>query len=179
VSTSAAHPRGIDRLCVFFACDAFVCAIHVRSVVRLATLEEAQVIGAAPGAPLDGTCVVDAGDAPFAAWDLSRLLEIPQFAGAFVLLRIPWRGAEVPIALRTGPCLVVRDLPGVAPVPASLFRARRGAIVGAFDASALGAPSAGRVAGLEIDPARLLDAADLETSLRTLRSAPVDGGRAP
>ena len=45
-----------------------------------------------------------------AAWDLGRLLGLGDVAGGWVLLRLPFDGGGLPVALRTGPCIGVNAL---------------------------------------------------------------------
>ena len=101
-------------------------------------------------------------------WDLGKLLGMPPVAQAWVLMRIPSRTGDIPVALRTGACLVVQPVGRLTPLPAGLFQARPGAIPAAFDARAVrGLPSSAHV-GVWLDPSRLLGGRDLEASQRAL-----------
>ena len=65
------------------------------------------------------------------------MLGLPPVSTAWVLLQAGPGAEPVPIALRTGPCLIVQPMPAAAPLPAALFRDRGAGIVGAFSAAQL------------------------------------------
>jgi hypothetical protein len=155
------------ELAVVVACHGLVCAIPVRHVERLFLREEIE-LGAthrratAGGARLPQ--VVYAAGEPFAAWNLGTLLELSPVSIAWVLMRIPAEPTPVRIALRTGPCLVVQPMPRTAALPAGLFRARGGGIVGAFATAALRGKRVEAALGLYLDPERLWSPAELDGS---------------
>lgn len=126
---SATQRKGSPRseLCVVVACHTFACAIPVRYVERLALDEDVKAV---PGR----SAVVESNGERFAAANLGTLLGTPQLGQAWVLLRVPVANGVVPIALRTGPCLMVRQVAIEAPLLPGLFERRGAAVLGAFTA---------------------------------------------
>jgi hypothetical protein len=169
-------PGRAGELCVFLDCLGFLVAVAVKAIDRLILASEVE---AADGSAVeiarlfDGQDLVRVADAPFVAWDLSLLLAVTPFTSAFILLRIGHAGREIPVALRTGPCLFIKPLSGFTPLPPGVFRGRPGAIAGAFSAAALTAAHGGGGArmGLYLDPARLWTPAELDGSILTLNEA--------
>jgi hypothetical protein len=173
--TGPLHREGASDLCVFIDCHSFLCAFAVSGIDRLILADEVDLgdeDGAprSPARPLSGQHLVGVAGFPFVAWDLSLLLAVAPASRAFLLLRIAHGDHEIPIALRTGPCLFVEPLRTLTPVPQGVFRSRRGAIAGAF---AVGSRTGGSVKtaaklGLYLDPRHLWTSDDLDTSRRTL-----------
>jgi hypothetical protein len=146
------------ELFVVVACHDLVCAVATRWIARLLLIDEVE----APGAD-----VVLVGGRRWAAWDLGRMLGLPPLDHAWVLLNVPHAGAELPIALRTGPCLTVQPIAAFTALPEGLFRARRGALPAAFPASEIkGRTDA--LFGLCFDPARAWTSTELENSVRSI-----------
>ena len=148
-----------DELCVMLDLGAVVCALPTRWVARLLLLEEARLV--------EASGVLEVSGRPFAAWDLSQLLGIELAPRAWVLMTLPHRGKVVPIALRTGACLVVDVLGPTLPVPAGIFRARRAAFPAGFDVAQRRKTSQA-VVGLCFDPSGLFTPVELETSATRL-----------
>lgn len=166
-------------LCLVVRCQAWVLALaaeHVDRVAGSADLPEPQR-SAFPGAPAALGCITSPTDGVrHAAWDLGRLLGLGDVEGGWVLLRLPFDGGRLPVALRTGPCIGVSPLArtAVRPLPLAAFQPeRRAAIGGAVALERLGsqAAAAGSL-GLEIRPERLLTLAELELSSSWLAAAP-------
>jgi hypothetical protein len=170
LAASASRPGAAPaaELAVVVACHGLVCTIPVRHVERLFLREDIELRATshrratAGGARLPQ--VVYAAGEPFAAWNLGTLLELSPVSTAWVLMSIPAQPTPVRIALRTGPCLVVQPMPATAALPAGLFRARGGGIVGAFATASLRGKRVEAALGLSLDPERLWSAAELEGS---------------
>jgi hypothetical protein len=155
------------ELSVVVGCHGFVCAIGVQWVARLVLPDE--VVAAGGGD--HGRLVEVAGDS-YAAWDLGDLFGLAPLASAWVLLAVPYEGGRLPIALRTGPCLVVQKVRPELSLPVAAFRARGRAFLGAFDAAAVVADKLDvGTFGVVIDPSRLLTATELASSAALLSEA--------
>ena len=155
------------ELSVVVGCHGFVCAFGVQWVTRLVLPDEVTPWEADP----DTRLVSVAGEA-YAAWDLGALFGLGLLASAWVLLGIPYEGGRLPIALRTGPCIVVKKVRAEMSLPVLAFRARGKAFLGAFDASALIAEKLAVGAfGVVIDPTALLDRPELAASASSISKA--------
>jgi hypothetical protein len=180
---SAAVPAPAEaELCLVVRCRAWVLALaaeHVDRVAGSADLPEPRrpVLAGAPAAL--GSLASPADEVRYAAWDLGRLLGLGDVAGGWVLLRLPFEGRRLPVALRTGPCIGVSSpaRPAIRPLPLAAFQPeRRAAIGGAVALDQLGSQAAAvGMLGLEIRPERLLTRPELELSSSWLESAA--GGR--
>lgn len=174
----AAAPTNSAELAVFFGCHGFVCAIGAPVVERLVLADE---VSLAP-APLDA-CAACAGydrrSARLAGmaeierqavvvWDLGALLELGPLSSSLIVLRVSRDGVRLPLALRAGPCMVVRPLSAVTWLPRDLLRARQASMSGAFTAEALGEHGKGSLLGLMLDPAALFTRAELDVSAALL-----------
>jgi hypothetical protein len=149
-----------------------VAAIPLRWVTRLLLPTAARRL---PGGGAGGPALVDADGTRHVAWDLDALLglrDAPEASRSWVLLELSYLGASVPIALETGPCLAVEELPPVALLPARSFSARRGGIAGAFCPPASLSSRGATTFGLVLDPSRWFTPRELEASAALLR----DGG---
>jgi hypothetical protein len=119
--------------------------------------------------------LLDANDEErYAAWDLGRLLGLGDVQGAWVLLRLPFEGRTVAVALRTGPCVGVNSFRPAAtrPLPKAAFLPRRrDAIRGAFALEELATRvQAEGALGLELRPERLLTREELALSASWLEA---------
>ena len=147
----AEEPRD---LCVVLACHQLVCAVPARWIERLVRPEEVASIAAPASPDRHRPPLVLVGERHFAGYNLGTLLGLAPLDGAWLLMRVPHKQDEIPIALHTGTCLVVQHLaPGVA-FPGGVFRARAGAIVSAFPARSIKGRVAAEIA-FWLDPARL------------------------
>ena len=147
-----------SELCLVVACHTFVVAIPVRFVTRLVLNEDVKP------APVGGPELVQSGSELFVASNLGALLDLPPLHEAWVMLQVPHAGGRVPLALRTGACLVVRELRVEAPLPTGLFRARGEAMLGAFVADASRGFNGGVLYGLMLDVANLWTRAELDAA---------------
>jgi len=162
----ADEPR---ELCVVLACHQLVCVLPARWIERLVMPDEVASI-APVSAEAHAPPLVLVGEKHFAAWNLGVLLGLAPLDAAWVLLRVPHKGATLPIALHTGACLVVQPLaPGVS-FPAGAFRARPGAVVSALPTSAIKSRLAVDLA-LCLDPAHLWGEDELDLAARVLGAA--------
>jgi hypothetical protein len=175
-SLSAEALQPATELVVVIACHAVVCTLPVRRVERL-LLREAISLQPPPGrrvreVPRPVPQVVYAGEEPYAAWNLGTLLGLPPVSTAWVLLHVGGSGTDaIPIALRTGPCLIVRPQPAAAPLPAALFRDRGAGIVGAFSVAQLRGRPGGAAMGLCLDPQRFWSEQELAGSRAAVAAA--------
>jgi hypothetical protein len=153
------------RLCVVLRCRDLVIAIAAEETARLVLPDQVEVD---PGATTPS--IATAGTERFAAWNLALLLGREPEASAWVLLHVPHGPRLVPVALATGPCLVVRTLRFDVPLPEGVFRERPGAIAGAFSTS-LGNDLPGSGVGLFLNPRRLLRVQELDASLAVIEGS--------
>jgi hypothetical protein len=151
------------ELFVVVGCHGLVCAVATRWVSRLLLADEVE----APRAARPEGEVVSIGGRRCAAWDLGGMLGLPPLGHAWVLLDVPYGGEEIPIVLRTGPCLTVQPLAAFTALPDGLFRARRGMLPAAFPAGEVkGRTDA--LFGLCVDPPRAWTSTELEKSVRSI-----------
>ncbi len=174
-SAAAEAVQPASELVVVVACHGLICTFPVRRVERL-LLREAVSLHAPDGRrPREQghslPQVVYAADEPFAAWNLGTLLRLPPVSAAWVLLRIGAGPDPVPIALRTGPCLIVQPMPPSAPLPPTLFKERGAGIVGAFSTAQLRGKPVAPTMGLNLDPARFWSEAELAASRAAVTAA--------
>jgi hypothetical protein len=157
-----------SELVVVVACHGLVCTLPVRGVERLLLREAVSLHAPAGRRPRElGPSlpqVVYAADEPFAAWNLGTMLRLPPVSTAWVLLRIGAGPDPVPIALRTGPCLIVQPLPASAALPPTVFKERGPGIVGAFSTAQLRGKPVAPTMGLCLEPARFWTEAELDAS---------------
>ena len=152
-------PRG--ELAVVVAAHGTAVAIATRWVSRLALPSDARTIRTGnPG-------LVAIGDKTCAAWDLGELLGLPALSAAWVLLEVPHGKKTIPVALRTGACLVVEALPKTIPLPHRALAARSDAVRGAFAATGR---HGGALFGLSLDPTRLFTPSELDAASALLRN---------
>jgi hypothetical protein len=180
--SAAAPVLATTGLSLVVRCHGWVLVLAAECVDRVAgsaDLPEPQQTLLA-GAPAALGLVTPADGVRHAAWDLGRLLGLGDVDGAWVLLRLPFDGATLPVALRTGPCIGVHALArtAVRPLPRAAFASeRRTAIGGAVALDQLGRQAAAEgTLGLEVRPERLLTHAELELCARWLAAA--SGGSA-
>jgi hypothetical protein len=152
-----------EELCVVTACHGLVCALPAKWVERLVLPAEVAAVAATTAAPL-----VLVGERQYAAWNLGTLLELPPLADAWALLRVPHGGHDLPIALSMGTCLVVQRLPKATPLPAGAFRARAGALSGAFATVGVRGRATTAALGVWLDPSRLFSDDELAACARAL-----------
>jgi hypothetical protein len=177
------------ELAVVVGCHGLVCTFPVRHVDRLLRRDEVEVLpppgrrGREAGVPLPQ--VVQAAGELYVAWNLGTMLDLPPVTAAWVLLQIPVpplpglpeaAPAVVPIAVRTGTCLMVQRVTASMPLPAGLFRARGAGITGAFATSALPGKALPVPLGICLDPARLWTPGELGSSRVALAAADEDPG---
>jgi hypothetical protein len=163
-----------SELCVVLGCHHLACALPIRAVDRLALPDAAQPeparrrasagSGGVPPPPL-----VRVGEQRWAAWDLGVLLGLAPAQGAWVLLRVPFDGAELSLALRTGPCFAVQAVRRLAALPPGIFQSRRAALAGTFANAAVKGARLPAPVGLWIEPFRLWEPLELAASAAALR----------
>lgn len=158
---------GAPELSLFFDCHGTVLALPVRRVERLLLSDEVTV-----EPERQGVSIAVAGNQRYAAWNLGALLELAPFATAWVLLRVPHEGAELPLALSTGRCLLVAPLTqGVSSLPPGLFRGRNRALWGTFPVTGVEGAKLSGVMGLCLDPLHLWSPEELALSAASLLSS--------
>lgn len=164
------RPDEPGPLCVLARCHFLVCAIETRWIERLAMPED--VHDQPDQRRPDGPWPVHCGGNRYAGWDLGERLGLAATASAWVLLRLPHGPQQLAVALRTGPCLVVRPVLGAALLPAWMFGVRGRGIRSAFRlASMLESGAAG--AGLWLDAVRLWTEHEMRASAALVAGAPV------
>jgi hypothetical protein len=165
-----ARPLLADRpaeLCVLFACHHLLLALPVRFVARLLLSDEVKVVRKG---------VVSIQGELFASWNLGTMLGLGSVGTACMVLALPHAGAEVRIALYTGPCLRVQRFRCADALPVTLFQGRLGAFPGAFDAADLRRNGDEASVALWLEPSRLLTSRELEESLARVASASAAAG---
>jgi hypothetical protein len=170
-------PEELGELSLFFRCHGAVLAIAARWVERLLLAEEVALPEGQSRVQGAGQ-VIEVAGAPYAAWDLGQMLEVSPMQHAWVLMKVPYAGKEVPMALRTGPCLIVQPLAGSTNLPIGVFRGRRSALAGAFMLKGLKGAAGEGLVGLRLDPSRLWTNVELEASSAALAAAQARGHKA-
>lgn len=156
-------------LSLFFTCHQHLLCLPVRRIERLVLGDEAVLVKTSSEAR--SVPVVKIGGVACAAWNLGRMFELQPVKQAWVVLRVPHAGAEVPIGLAVGRCYFVGQVNDVSPVPPGLFRERRSALWGTFPRQAIKGDLGETEMGLCIDPLRLWSRQELELSAAALLSA--------
>jgi hypothetical protein len=182
-------PEPAAELAVVVGCHGFVCTFPVRHVDRLLRRDEVEVVpprvrkGREAGVPLPQ--VVRAAGELYVAWNLGTMLDLAPVTAAWVLMHVPVpplpglpdaAPGEVPIAVRTGTCLMVQRVAASVPLPAGLFRARGAGITGAFATSVLPGKRLEVALGICLDPPRLWTPGELGSSRVALAAADEDPG---
>lgn len=184
-SAPAARKDAAAQLCVVIGCHHLVCALPIRSIDRLALPDAAQRL-VVPTSKIKEKVDPNAGPLPavvqvgadrFAAWDLGSLLGLGPLAQSWVLLRVSHGGKEVPLALRTGPCLAVQGVRKLMKLPPGIFRTRRSALTDGFAGAATKGGKHHASVGLWLEPARLWEPSELQASIAALARA--EGVAAP
>ncbi len=157
------------EICVFIRCHGHVLAIPTLQVERLMLYDEVtrQVTVpskmSAPGsAPI--RTVVAVGTEYYASWDLGRMLGLAPLQSAWVLLKVPFLGGVVPLALKTGQPLAVQPLKSTVALPPGAFRSRRAALSRAFAATEVPVGLGDALVGLYVNMTRLWTPSELEVS---------------
>jgi hypothetical protein len=165
--TRIKRAEAAPELSIIVGCHTFACAIPTRVVVRLALMEDVEVVDQ------EGGTLVRSAEEWFAVENLGTLLSLKPLAGAWVLLRLPYGAGSVNVALRTGPCFAVRPVAVEAPLPPGLFELRGEAVKGAFVAAGSGVQEA--LYGLVLSVEELFSQAELSVAAQALSR--VRGGR--
>jgi hypothetical protein len=162
----------MTELTLLVECREVVLGLATRFVERLAHPEEAQTVVAREqtGGARRPRPLVRVRDNTYAAWDLASMLGLSPVAQAWVLLRVPWAGRKLPLALRTGTCLVVRELAELTPLPPGMFTLRALGLHAAFATERM-TRSGPRAVGLYLDVARLWADGELAASAAALDGA--------
>lgn len=178
MSEAVAH-RVVDKamdLSVLIACHDLTLAIDAHVVERLALPSDVQGHASALHP------IVQVEDTRYAAWNLAEMLGMSSVVDAWALLRIPFRGAELPIALATGTCLAVQPIREAVRLPPKLFMERRGAMRSAFILPKLGTRAARSILGMRLEVLALFTEEELAKSSKALtaenRLARASGGKA-
>jgi hypothetical protein len=146
----------ISELAVVVRIHDLLAAIPTAEVTGLVLASEATTLRpASPGGP----GLVEANGGVFASWDLGELLGLPPVEHAWVMLGVRHGHSTLRLALRTGPCLVVEQMPATVRVPARVLTVRAAGVLGAFRGKGRGAY------GLALDPQRLLTEDELRASV--------------
>lgn len=183
------------RLCVVLGCHRLVCAVPIDNIERLVlpdaveSLEAALPAGAEPrpargdrGPTTEDAAapgVVRVAGKCFAAWDLGVLLGLGPVEGAWALLSLIHEGAELALALRTGPCYAVQPLRNLLKLPSEVFQERPGALTDGFATSVVKRNDLESNVGVLIDPKGLWTRAELQMSAAVLAAAAGRGSRHP
>jgi len=196
---SAPREEAKPRLCVVLGCHRLVCALPIDNIDRLVLPDAVEALdaptpatpparrsagaGAAQPAPSPGDApvpeVVRVAGKCFAAWDLGVLLGQGSVQGAWVLLSLIHEGAELALALRTGPCYSVQSRRNLMRFPGEVFQERRGALTDGFATSAVRRADLESNVGVLIDPKGLWTRPELQVSAAVLEAVGGRGQRHP
>ncbi len=168
----AASESTIRDLCVFFSCHNYMFSIPSRRVERLVLSDDVKVCRSRSGSV--SIPVVRSGQTKFAAWNLGRMVELPTCKGSWILLRISHAGAELPLALCVGACLLVAPIQETTPLPPGVFRGRHSALWATFETTSVSARLGKTSMGLCLDPLRLWSRKELDESAAALLAAEVE-----
>lgn len=155
----------MSSLSVLVECDALLCAIPTSSVARLLLDDEVTVLSS--GDDPERPSRLSIGKESWFGFDLGALLEVGSTRGAWVLLSLSLGGRPLPVALRTGRCVAVREVRGGIDLPGRAFRARPRALRSAFPLEGLGVPTQA-TCGTRLDPEGLLEGAPMRHALAAL-----------
>jgi hypothetical protein len=162
----SSEPR---ELCVVVGCHGLACVVPARWIERLVLPGEVASIATADHEPGAAPLVL-VGEKAYSAWNLGLLLGLAPLDAAWLLLRVEHKGESLPIALHTGPCLVVLELaPGVA-LPPGAFRSRVGALASVLGTASMKGKFTTEVA-LWLDPAHMWHPDELDGAAAALRAA--------
>lgn len=165
-SARASHPGEAPELCVVFACHQLVCALPARWIDHLVLPDEVVFLGER-SRPNErkrpaGWQLVMVGEYRYLSCNLGTQLGMPPVQAAWALLHVERGGVVLPIALQTGPCLVVQPVGAGVPLPASAFRTRAGAITSIFSTDLLRLKAQAVEVGIRLDPTQLWTGAELD-----------------
>lgn len=155
----------MSTLSVLVECDALLCAIPTAQVSRL-LLEDDVKVTSSPDDP-ERPLRLSIGNEQWLGFDLGSLLEVGSTSGAWVLLSLSLGGRPLPVALRTGRCVAVREVRAGIDLPARAFRARPRALRSVFPLEGLGVPTHA-ICGTRLDPEGLLEGAPMRHALAAL-----------
>jgi len=168
------RPEEPRELCVVISCHQLVCALPARTIERLVLPDEVTILAPDPETPRTHSWdIALVGEERYAACNLGALLAVPPLEAAWVLLRVRHKGGLVPIALQTGPCLIVQKLGAGVPLPSGAFRARSGAITSVFPTTLLANRGVAADVGLWLDPSHLWVESELDAAAGALAEAGV------
>jgi hypothetical protein len=158
---------------LFVRCHGALLALDTRTIERVVLSEEAcalvrpDLAAPAPAGEAD-LPPVRVGTTTYAAWDLARMLGLPEVRTSYVLLLHPGPRGSLPLALRTGPCVNVSDLsPATVRLPEDLFRERASALRAVFPLEGRPETSGTRV-GFELSLDALWSPAEIAFAEATL-----------
>ncbi len=152
-------------LAVLVESGPLVCAISTSDVSRLLLDDEVTLV--APSDDAERPARLRIGDDHWLGFDLGALLDTEIEHGAWVLLSLKLGGNPLPIALRTGRCLAVREVPAGMALPRHVFRARPRALRSAFPLAGLGV-STSAVCGARLDPEGLLEGDPIRNAIAAI-----------
>lgn len=164
-SERAARQReSAGAVCVFLHCHRHVLAIPTTQVERLLLFDEVGREELVTTKLSAGRGVVPVGSLYYASWDLGQMLGLAPLSSAWVLLRVPFLGGEVRLALKTGPCMAVQPLRSTVALPQGAFRARQEGLSRAFAATEVRFGLGDALVGLYVNLVRLWTPSELEIS---------------
>jgi hypothetical protein len=162
-------------LAVHVECSGFVFAIEARWVDRLVLIDEAKVVKSTPKDALLG--VIDVDGHQYVGWDLGQLLGLKSSSTAWVLTTgRRSESRQVPLALRTGSCLVVQPIPPRTDLPSGIFASRLSALGSAYSTGDLKRTTIEAPVGLVLDPTFLWTPEERATADGLLAAAPTPKG---
>ena len=171
------HEEARPRLCVVLACHHVVCALPIDNVERLVLPDVVEPVefphpptGPSAGDETPVPEIVRVGTKHYAAWDLGVLFGLGAVQGAWVLLSLMHEGAEVALALRTGPCFAVQTLRNLIKLPGEAFQERRGALTDGFATAVLKNKQIDANVGVLVDPKGLWSRRELQVSAAVLQA---------
>ncbi len=152
---------------VLVGCNPHVIAISTCHVERLVLASEAPQPELVGNSPIP---IIKIGKKVYAAWDLGELLELEPQKETWVLLQNTGLTSFSSVALRTGPCLAIRNLSRTWNMP-KILRSRSAALGRAFLVSDVLALPDKAVIGYYLDISALWSVAEIEASAAALAEA--------
>ncbi len=162
---------------LFVRCHDWFFAVDASLIERIVLPEEVRQLSATASRDVPGNLgLVMAGSCTYSAWDMGELFGQRPLQRAWLLIRQPQPGGDLPLALRTGTCLSVGTLAKgqETPIPGGIFRSRSHAILSAFPSSVVRSRRGSRSpVGLRFSLQRLWTEQELRVARWALEQAEV------
>ncbi len=155
---------GQSALHLVFSVHHDIMAVPVSSIVRMALADEVKIEA------VGDRMVVTSGDTAYCAWDLGTLFDQPPVDSAWIFAEVPTKDGPLPIALRSGACLMVGGVELAREFPDGFLHGRGRAVTGAFAVPERLAGERASV-GWMVDLTRLLTQSEIAQATGVLRAS--------